>query len=43
VKGLKELMAEHDVRIRNGMVAYGLLEKLRAGDNTPENVKGFEK
>ena len=43
VKGLKELMAEHDVRIRNGMVAYGLLEKLRAGDNTPENLDAFEK
>ncbi|WP_137297561.1 cytochrome ubiquinol oxidase subunit I [Psychromonas sp. SP041] len=42
VKGLIELMAEHDVRIRNGMVAYGLLEKLRAGDNTPENIKAFE-
>lgn len=42
VKGLIELMGEHDVRIRNGMVAYGLLEKLRAGDDTPENIKAFE-
>jgi cytochrome d ubiquinol oxidase subunit I len=42
VKGLKELMGEHDVRIRNGMIAYGLLQKLRAGDETPENVAQFE-
>lgn len=42
VKGLKELMAEHDVRIRNGIIAYGLLEKLRAGDETPDNIDAFE-
>jgi len=42
VKGLKELMGEHEVRIRSGMIAYGLLEKLRAGDETPENIKAFE-
>ena len=42
VKGLKELMAEHDLRIRNGMIAYGLLEKIRAGDKTPENLTAFD-
>lgn len=42
VKGLKELMAEHEVRIRGGMIAYGLLEKLRAGDKTPENIAAFD-
>lgn len=42
VKGLKELMDVHEVRIRSGMIAYGLLEKLRAGDETPENIKAFE-
>jgi len=41
VKGLKELMGEHEVRIRNGMIAYGLLEKLRAGEETPENINAF--
>ena len=41
VKGLKELMAEHEVRIRSGMIAYGLLEKLRAGEETPENINAF--
>lgn len=25
------------------MIAYGLLEKLRAGDKTPENVAAFDK
>jgi cytochrome d ubiquinol oxidase subunit I len=30
VTGLRDLKAEHEVRIRNGIVAYGLLEKLRA-------------
>lgn len=42
VKGLKDLMKEHDVRIRSGMIAYGLLEKLRAGDSTPETIQSFE-
>jgi cytochrome d ubiquinol oxidase subunit I len=42
VKGLKELMAEHDVRIRSGMIAYGLLEKLKAGDKSPENLSAFD-
>ncbi|KAA0875046.1 cytochrome ubiquinol oxidase subunit I [Nitrincola tapanii] len=32
VKGIKDLIAEHEVRIRNGMVAYDLLQKLRAGE-----------
>jgi len=42
VKGLKELMDEHEVRIRNGMIAYGLLDKLKKGDETPENIAQFE-
>ncbi|MBC7003751.1 cytochrome ubiquinol oxidase subunit I [Photobacterium sp. BZF1] len=42
VTGLRDLKAEHEVRIRNGMVAYGLLEKLRAGDKTPENIAAFD-
>jgi len=42
VKGLKELMDEHEVRIRNGMIAYDLLNKLKAGDETPENIAQFE-
>ena len=42
VTGLRDLKAEHEVRIRNGIVAYGLLEKLRAGDKTPENLAAFD-
>ncbi|WP_153447298.1 cytochrome ubiquinol oxidase subunit I [Vibrio algicola] len=42
VKGIDQLQIEHEGRIRNGMIAYGLLEKLRAGDKSPENVKAFD-
>lgn len=31
VIGLKDLMVQHEERIRNGMKAYELLEQLRAG------------
>lgn len=31
VIGLKDLMVQHEERIRNGMKAYQLLEELRAG------------
>jgi cytochrome d ubiquinol oxidase subunit I len=41
VTGLKDLMAQHEVRIRNGMIAYGLLEKLRAGEKSEENIAAF--
>lgn len=34
VIGIKDLMVEHEVRIRNGMIAYGALERLRAGDRS---------
>ncbi|PKF63356.1 cytochrome d terminal oxidase subunit 1 [Psychromonas sp. psych-6C06] len=42
VTGLKDLMAEHEVRIRNGMIAYGLLEELRAGNTSEENKAAFD-
>ncbi|HBE9081669.1 cytochrome ubiquinol oxidase subunit I [Serratia fonticola] len=35
VIGLRELMAQHQVRIRNGMKAYQLLEELRGGNTDP--------
>ena len=41
VTGIKDLIAQHEVRIRNGMTAYGLLEKLRHGDKTPANIDAF--
>ncbi|ABZ75948.1 cytochrome bd ubiquinol oxidase subunit I [Shewanella halifaxensis HAW-EB4] len=42
VTGITDLIVEHEVRIRNGMVAYGLLEKLRNGEETPEIRAAFE-
>ncbi|QLK87451.1 cytochrome ubiquinol oxidase subunit I [Arsenophonus endosymbiont of Aphis craccivora] len=42
VLGLKDLMAQHEVSIRNGMNAYALLKKLQAGDNDPAIRKAFD-
>lgn len=41
VVGLSDIVIEHEGRIRNGMVAYNLLEKLRAGEKTAENIDAF--
>ena len=35
VTGIKDLISEHEQRIRSGMVAYGALQKLRGGDTQP--------
>ncbi len=43
VTGLKDLMAQHEVRIRNGMKAYNLLEELRSGNTDPVVRSDFEK
>ncbi len=42
VMGIKDLMVQHEARIRNGMVAYSELEKLRAGDRSPELISSFK-
>ncbi len=42
VTGLRDLRDEHIVRIRNGMYAYELLEKLRAGEKTEDNMNAFD-
>ncbi|CAK9884473.1 MAG: Cytochrome bd-I ubiquinol oxidase subunit 1 [Candidatus Erwinia impunctatus] len=42
VTGLKELMVQHEVRIRNGMEAYQLLESLRSGDKNPAVRSAFD-
>ncbi len=42
VTGLDDLKAEHEARIRSGMLAYADLEKIRAGDNSPETLARFE-
>ncbi len=41
VIGLHEIMDEHELRIRNGIEAYRLLEKLRAGEKTQSNIDAF--
>jgi len=43
VTGINDLMAEHQVRIRNGMKAYQLLEELRGGSTDPAVRSDFEK
>jgi cytochrome d ubiquinol oxidase subunit I len=41
IKGVKELVAESEVRIEKGVKAYGLLQKLRAGDSSPALLQEF--
>jgi cytochrome d ubiquinol oxidase subunit I len=41
VTGLRDLQKEHEPRIRNGMIAYSYLMKLRNGEETPENIAKF--
>ena len=41
VKGIKQLIAEHEVRIRTGMQAYALLEQLRGGDKSAATIAAF--
>ena len=42
VTGLKELLAQHEIRIRNGIKAYALLNELRAGNQDPAVRQAFE-
>ncbi|WP_110947497.1 cytochrome ubiquinol oxidase subunit I [Pseudomonas bohemica] len=41
VTGIKDLVSEHQGRIRNGMIAYDLLGKLRAGDKSEQTLNAF--
>lgn len=43
VKGLREIMAENEVKIRNGISAYGSLEQIKQGNNDPLVLQNFEK
>jgi len=43
VTGVKDLIAESEQRIRNGMIAYGTLEKLRRGDQSVQTKLLFER
>jgi cytochrome d ubiquinol oxidase subunit I len=42
VTGIKDLVTEHETRIRSGMIAYGALERLRAGEKTDEVRAQFD-
>ena len=42
VTGLKDLIVEHERRIRSGMIAYEYLERLRGGQDTEANRAVFE-
>ncbi len=42
VKGIKDLKVDHEVRIRNGMIAYDLLQKLRNGQTDDATKAAFD-
>jgi cytochrome d ubiquinol oxidase subunit I len=42
VTGIIDLIDEHEVRIRNGMIAYSFLTQLRAGDESQQLRDNFE-
>ena len=41
VTGIKDLMVEHEARIRNGIEAYSLLQTLRSGSYTEADKEAF--
>jgi cytochrome d ubiquinol oxidase subunit I len=41
VIGVKDLIEKSRGRIKNGMVAYGLLERMRSGDKSPDTIEKF--
>ena len=42
VTGLKDLIKEHEQRIRSGQIAYDYLERLRHGERSEGNIAMFE-
>ncbi|AGI32223.1 TPA: cytochrome ubiquinol oxidase subunit I [Mannheimia haemolytica] len=42
IKGLKDIRVINEQRVRTGMVAYGLLEKLRSGNYTEADKEAFK-
>jgi cytochrome d ubiquinol oxidase subunit I len=42
ILGIKDLKAQHEQRIRNGIQAYALLQRLRGGDHTEADRAAFE-
>jgi cytochrome d ubiquinol oxidase subunit I len=41
ITGIKDLINQHEQRIRSGMVAYGLLQRLRTGENSDQVIAEF--
>ncbi|WP_346841093.1 cytochrome ubiquinol oxidase subunit I [Metapseudomonas otitidis] len=41
VTGIKDLLVQHEARIRSGMKAYALLEQLRGGDRSEATLAAF--
>ncbi|MDR0806280.1 MAG: cytochrome ubiquinol oxidase subunit I [Enterobacteriaceae bacterium] len=42
ITGIKDLVIENESRVRNGITAYQMLEKLRAGNTDPDIRAAFE-
>ncbi len=42
VMGISDIIAEDELRIRNGMIAYGLLQQLRSGQKDEATIQQFE-
>lgn len=42
VMGIRDIIVDNEIRIRNGIIAYSYLEKLRAGEKSEENIAAFE-
>jgi cytochrome d ubiquinol oxidase subunit I len=42
IVGIRDLKKEHEARIRNGMVAYSVLTRLKAGDKSPATRTEFD-
>ncbi len=43
VIGIKDLKKEHEARIHTGMEAWAALQKIRAGDRSPEAMAAFDR
>jgi len=43
VTGIKDLIREHETRIRNGVVAYAELQKIKQGDKSATTLQRFQR
>ncbi len=42
VKGIKDIVADNELRVRSGMEAYDLMQKIRTGDKSEETLARFD-